>query len=788
MPRFRTAVLLAAVTPLGWACSVSAQPLATTPVTVDTTNTLPSSATIEIIPAAPPLTYTNADDGTLFGGITFQDDVTIINEAGATGLTPTDGGIATGIFQATGESGVLTFENSGFLTGSVGTSSDPLLAGDDTVTIFTTGVITGGIFLGEGNDTINLTGGEIDPDDTDDVFPDNVGSLNLAGVFDVETLNVDGFAGLTGDDRPAWFLNGLQNEDSFFTEGVTIGASEPVQVFLNGAIIRTDADSAITINSGSDFLIAGIVEGNIEALSGGTVVANGFTSVEGDVTFNGGGILQTFVSSGGAALELNVEGDVDLTGATLDLAENGEIFGITTTAVVLEAEGTVTSNFTAVTTDFTFLDGVTTVEDGVVTVTLTRNGTGLSTVAATENQLQAGLALEVIDATADPVDTPGNVLLADAFDALTTPAEEQAALESLAGESLASNARVATQALRGFARGMDRRSRMMQVYLAQGNALPSPQFASNAGLNQDLQLLTAAALAQPGGPAGRVTAIDTFVPGFWIDVLGGENDLDADGDFAGADFDYFGLIGGFDIQVSNEWVVGIAVGYTDGDLDVAERSGSTDLETVNLGAYTAFIVGNWRLNGGFSVAFDDYDTSRRVTVGTFDASASSDFEGFSWQVDGTATYRVDLPGEFRLEPFGTIEYVDTETDSYSESGAGSANLDVAEQNFDALFTTVGARLHKTFVWDRNTFTPEVRAGYQYEWLDTDADAVVTFADGGVATGVVITGVDPEDDAVLLGGGLTADFNRNFSLRADYDIRFSDDRTDQQVSVSLRIPW
>ncbi|MEM7576388.1 MAG: autotransporter domain-containing protein [Planctomycetota bacterium] len=782
--RFSTAVLLAAVTPLGWSSSASAQ-FAVTPVTSDTTNTLPSSVTIEIQPAGPgTLTYTNADAGTLFGGIRFEGDVRVVNEAGRTGLNVTDGGIASGIFQATNQSGVLDFLNEGFLNGSVGTSSDPTEGGNDVVTILTTGRLTGSIALGFGDDEIILRGGEIDPDDTDNIFPDNTGELALNGVFDVETLTIDGQAGLTGDDRPVWALNGIQNESSLFTEGVTIGGTQPVVVFLNGAIIRTDSDSVIEVGNDSDFFINGIVEGGVTAQSGGTVAPNGFTQVNGDVEFQNGSTLETFVNAAGASLRLDVDGDVNIQTATLDVNEGGEIFGQTTTAEVLSTTGTLTGNFNNVTTDFGFLDGVTTVQDGVVSLTLTRNGTGISNDGVTANQRQAGLALEVIDATADPTLSPNRQVLADAYAALGTPAEQQSALESLAGESLASAARTATFASRGFARAMDRRSRMMQVHLAQGAVLPTPQFASNAGLTHDLQLLSAAALAQPG----RVAAIDTFVPGFWIDAIGGDGDIDGDGDFAGVDYDYYGVVGGFDIQASNEWIMGVSVGYTSGEYDVADRQGGGDLDTINLGAYTAFIYGNWRLNGGIGVAWDDYDTSRRVTVGTFDTNANADFEGLTYFIDGTATYRVDLAGDVRLEPFVGFEYFHSRTDEYDESGAGAANLNIDEEEFDALYTTLGARLHRTFVWDTHTFTPEVRAGWQHDWLDSEAETTARFLDGGVNGGIKVVGVDPDDDAALLGAGITADFNRKFSLRVDYDTRISSDQTDQQLTLSLRIPW
>lgn len=774
---FRTAVLLAAVSPLGFACPSLGQ-FAENPVTVDTTNSFPSGSPIVILPTNPTLTYTNADGGTLFNGIQFRGDVTIINEAGATGLNDTGGGIGSGIFQTSGQAGTLEFINEGLLNGSVGTSNDPAFGGDDSVTLFTTGEIRGTIDLGVGNDIITLTGGEADsaPDAFDG---DRDGFLLLNGVRNVETLVIEGDAALTGDDIPIWQLFNVQNELQPFTNGVRIGETNAVAVFQSG-IIRGDVETFTQ----SIYRVNGIVDGNLTVRESSTFAPNTSASVTGDFAMSPNATFEALIDAAGNSSRLFVEGNAALGNATLEIIESGQIFGQTTTATILVVDGTIAGNFGAVTTDFSFLDAATTVSGTDVIVTLTRNGTGISNDAATENQRQAGLALEVIDATADPVDAPANQTLADAYAALGTAEAQQAALESLSGEPLANAARSATNASRGFSRGMDRRSRMMQVYLAQGDFLPSPQLAARGGVTHDLQMLEAAARAQPK----NVSAIDTFAPGFWVDVLSGKSEIDSDDGFAGVDTDFYGLIGGFDIQASNEWIMGVSVGYTSGEYDVDDRSGSGDLDTINLGAYTAFIFGNWRLNGGVGVSWDDYEPSRRVTVGTFDQNASADFEGLTYSIDGTATYRVDLGGDFRLEPFGTIEYFRSRTDDYSETGAGAANLTIEEQDFDALYTTLGVRLHRTFLLDRNAITPEVRAGWQHEWLDTEADATARFLNAGVTGPIKITGVDPDDDAALLGAGITADFNRKFSLRLDYDTRISSNQTDQQVTLSLRIPW
>ncbi len=755
-PNPRTFVVSAGVSAFAasFTVPVDAQTVINTPTTV--TTTIDDGGVIDNTDV------TIDPTGVIRPFVLYRGDVTLVNNGLIRGNIEFDTSVGTG-------PNSISFRNINNLFGNITLSGSAITGGDDQVVLLSDSVFARSEFqadlqsiinLGFGDDVLVLDG--TDPDD--DAFL----SLNLIG--NVEELRIQGDA--------VWLVDGFAEFDNGFR--ILTNASGQ---FFSGVI-----EANTTIAAGGSLENAfGTLDGNVN--NSGTIASTRSFfpfSITGNYNANAGSTTDVTVDPRGSAGTIVVNGDVNVAaGANLAVTETLEVFPNQVSFTVVTAGGTINNgaNFATVTNDFPFLDATLDTSDpNNITVTLTRNGTGFSGVAETGNQRNVAFIWEVAGAAAG---TGTDALFIDGELNTLSDDDLRAAFTSMSGESQTAPARVATQASRGFGRGLERRSRMMHVVMAQGDVLPTPQLASYGGLTHDLSLLSAAALSQPGQP----NAFDTFAPGFWVDVLGGEGDVDGDGSSAGVDYDYYGLVGGFDFLLSGDWLFGVSAGYTTGSYDVDDFSADGDIDTLNIAAYTAWLVDQWRFNASIGYAFDSYDTSRVVSVGTLpDRVASADFDGGTFSIDGTATYRFDLDGDFKLEPFGTIEYFRSRTDGYSETGAGALNLFVSEGSYEALYTTLGARLFKTFQMDSTLLTPEVRGGWQHEWLDHEAQFDARFLAAGVGAPVRITGAEADADAALLGVGLTADFNRRFSLRFDYDARVGSDQTDQQFTLALRVPW
>ncbi len=712
----------------------------------------------------PPMDNSSAG-GIVPSFLSYRGDVTVTNDGIIFGSISTDTNVALGARPST-----LTFVNRGQLFGNVFLQSSPSFGGDDSVTLFAGNNFTQGLTttqsrfdLAFGDDTLILDGD--DAMITDSFF--------LPFATNVEDFRVQGDS--------FWVLDG-NGFTAEFSETFTIADNTDAR-YIFGRIVSPD----ITIGNNASFTATlGTFEGDVTN-NGllGTEQADLPMTITGNLTTNAGGTIQSVVAGNGSAGQINVTGTATINGGTLQIIEAASIFPDSSTITVLTADGGVAGAgaFTSVTNTYTFLDVTDVYPDGnTVQVTLTRNGTGFVAVAESSNQDRVARIIEVFDSAASPLSDAK--ALSDAFVAIGTPAGQREALDNLSGEGQTAAPRVSTQTLRGYGRGIERRSRVMQVFLAEGaDVFPSPTFASTGNVTQDLAVLAALAQAHPG----QLREIDAFTPGYWVDVLGGTGDISGDG---GADvvYDYFGVLGGFDFAITNEWIAGASVGYTSGSYDVGGLGSDGDTDSLIFGVYSAFVRGPWRFNGSINYAFDEYDTSRNVVVGTLVRNASADFDGETFSIDGTVTYRFDLEDGLKVEPFLTMEYFISEAEDYTETGAGAANLSVGESDFRAFYTTLGGRVFKTFNYDTTALTPEVRAGWQHEWLDHEAGINASFVSAGFDVPIRIVGNDPEDDAALLGVGLTADFNRQFSLRFDYDTRLASDQTDHQFTLAVRVPW
>lgn len=717
-----------------------AQPIV---VTVPTTR----SDTIQNVVIVQGTTFTLDAPGFILGSVFGEGSATIINNGTMSAI---------GFNAITANQVPTTFDitNTGRINGSIVlTPANPANGGDDIIRI--SGLSSIGQFYngGVGTDELQLIG-------TDDGF------LNLNRLVDMERI-------VKETDDTIWSLQGFADIDLLDVKGGEVQLSN---VFL---------DSEVSVRANGKVTAFGTITDRV-TVNGEFTTFNSVASVvlNDNMRIKTGGRLSVPVSSDGSAGRINIAGILTIeNGATFKATEDLEVFGPTTDVTVVTATGGIAGTFDTVTNDFAFLTPSLTYNSNDIVLTLTRNTQGFAGPAVTGNQRRVGQILEVVEAVADggsDAETLTNAI------AGLVAADVPAALDRLSGEGLASAPRVGTLASRGFTQGLQRRSRVMNVFLADGGGpLPAPTFASAGNTINDLALLSAAAVAQSGR---SVRQLEAFTPGFWADVVGGTGSLDGSSGTADVDYDYAGLVGGFDFAMTNDWVMGFAVGYNRGSFDSAGLGTDGDTDSIYLGWYAAVTQGKWHYTAGMSYAFDSYDTSRNVVVGALNRSASGSYDGNTFGLDFGASYHIDLQNQVVLEPFGTFEYVNGQTNSYTESGAGAANLTVADATFDALYTTVGARLFRHFQSGTTAWTPEVRAGWQHEWIDDETELSASFTGAGVSTPFTVTGVNPEDDAALLGLGLTADFDRQFSLRLDYNTRIASDQTDHQFGLALRVPW
>lgn len=294
------------------------------------------------------------------------------------------------------------------------------------------------------------------------------------------------------------------------------------------------------------------------------------------------------------------------------------------------------------------------------------------------------------------------------------------------------------------------------------------QIASNS---QNLSGLLASApqqLAQYGG---------------WFRAVGNLTSVDSSGGRPGYNGGQGGFIAGLDRAINKKIVVGVAVGYTQGDVDLQDGSGSSAVvKTPRAAIYGTYKAGYPVFDGTIGYAYNTIQSTRLVDgAGTYASSNHSDQEiTAAFQ----ASHGYDV-GHYLLAPKVGFEYARLFQPHYSESGAGVFDLDVNRADYNSLRPFIGVNASMRLV-DHNgmVIVPEARLQYGHELL-TSAPKTNVSALGSAFT---IDGVGTARDEVSIGGGVTLKLDERFNLFADYDGSFGIGSMDHTISGGLRFTF
>ncbi|MBP0617432.1 autotransporter outer membrane beta-barrel domain-containing protein [Jiella mangrovi] len=641
--------------------------------------------------------------------------------------------------------GATTITNAGSIVG--GTDGAIKITGPYADTLTNSGTISGDVWLGAGDDTLNAyTGSSIDgtvdgEDGEDTVNLEGTGTGTLFDTVDFEVLNVNG---------GSWTVD----TDQSFSSGTTIA---------DAASLYADAnlDSVVTVNSGGTLGGTGTVSG----LDVSGTVTPGDTdgdvaslTVAGDAAFQSGSTYAVDIS-GTTADSIAVSGIATLSGGTVVA---GALTNPDATYVILTADGGVTGTFDAVTADedFLFLDPALTYAATSVSLGLDRNAVAFADLAVSDNGRSVAAAL----------DTAASGDLYDALLAQTTAAGASQAFQLASGE----------------------------VYAGIGSALIGADQASGDLILSHLRSIKP---GQASGPAAAPLAYDEASDvdrrfsrfGYpsrpslggveiWGTGYGDWTDYSGD-DVADLDTKTGGFLVGVDGAIG-DWTVGLAGGYAHTDIDADSLASSADADSYQIAVYGGRSFGAVNLAFGGSYAYHDIDVSRRVVFPGFSNDLSASVDGDSARLFGEVSYDLALGG-IAVQPFAGLSYTHFSLDDFTETG-GSAALesDGYDQNVGA--STLGLRLATSFSAGEMTLKPRAMIGWRHGFGDVDPDVTLSFADTGADFSV--SGSPIARNAALVEAGLDVEIAPNATLGLSYRGSFASDATSNGVTGRFAVKF
>jgi uncharacterized protein with beta-barrel porin domain len=494
----------------------------------------------------------------------------------------------------------------------------------------------------------------------------------------------------------------------------------------------------------------------------------GTLNITGNFSQNGG-TYQVEVNPAGQSDRLNVTGTATINGATVQVVAASGSYGTSTTYTILNATGGVSGTYSSVTSNFAFLTPSLTYDlnNVFLTLALLQNGNpssgGFLLSAYTPNQKAVGYALNqsLAGATGD---------FATVINALSglTAFQGPAALNAISGEQYAD---FGTMNVNNSAMFMNAIGQQMALARS-GTAAPGQR----------------AALAM----ACDIAACDGQSPlSVWGSALGGFGAAAGDYNASTATYNYAGAAVGIDYRLDPRFLVGLGVGYTAGNLWVNSFPGKGWTNNVSVAAYGSFTQGGFYadLLGGY--AYYNNQLQRQIVIPGLQPLTAQGNTGANQVLGQIETgYRVGIyaPADATLTPFARLQGSSVTQNAFTESGAQSLNLGVAQQTTNSLRTLFGVDLagNVPLGTDR-TLDLGLRLGWQHEFASTIRPITAALS-GAPFAAFTVYGATPQPDAAVVSFRANTRIAEQAQIYLRYDGEIGSGTDNHAFNLGLRINW
>ncbi|MDA7086656.1 autotransporter domain-containing protein [Pseudomonas sp. SA3-5] len=534
---------------------------------------------------------------------------------------------------------------------------------------------------------------------------------------------------------------------------------------VNGSI----ANSATTINAGGTLGGSGIV-GSI-SLNGGVLAPGnsiGTLNVAGDLDFSAGGVFEVEVDAAGNSDRIDVTGSAVLTnGTVLVLPEAGDYKVSTDYTILTAAGGLGGTTFGSVSSNLAFLTPTLSYDANNVLLNLRRNSSDYASVAETANQGSVGTALDTLFGS----DSAGADELFNNLNILSAAGASQA-YDSLSGVQHTYSNQIALQSLNQFKGLLFDRLQGNSQFLARNGQLMLAYNDNGTVTDVGSQLLGSRPVADRG---------------WWLRGTGSYGEIDGTRNASGAHYNASGTATGIDVNLDDSLTLGAAFGYN-------TTGAGVDQGDLEVDSYQAAFYGRWLLDDGYYASgiagfgYHDIDAKRGINVGISSSTAKSDYDAWTGNVAVEAGRTFALNQRTRITPLAGLEYAHINRESFTEHGAGAADLHVSRDQQDSLRSALGARLEHSWTTNNGSrIQPTIELAWLHEFMDNEAGLRAGFAPAPTAT-FNVSGPELDRDRARIGLGLNMQVNETASLRLGYQGEFASSDQRHDVSATFKMAW
>ncbi|MES9931165.1 MAG: autotransporter domain-containing protein [Candidatus Thiodiazotropha sp. 6PDIVS] len=271
-----------------------------------------------------------------------------------------------------------------------------------------------------------------------------------------------------------------------------------------------------------------------------------------------------------------------------------------------------------------------------------------------------------------------------------------------------------------------------------------------------------------------------------------ETDLEA-----GLDFDTYGITMGVDYRITNNFILGGAVGYVDTNTELEDDVAEIDTQGYSLNLYgTYYAEQNYFVDFSLGYGANNFDQSRSIIyqldgLADVNQNLSADYDGDMVSFFIGSGYDFNRAG-WTFGPRADLEYIKSDVDGFTEEtsdptadgGGWATRIDDTDQTW--LTLKLGGRVSYTQGTDWGVLIPYARLDWLHEFEDDSQVISAHFVGDPNGQAIQIETDDPDRDYLRLRIGTSAQFKNGMVGLIDYGtILAHSDWTSHTISVGFR---
>jgi outer membrane autotransporter protein len=243
------------------------------------------------------------------------------------------------------------------------------------------------------------------------------------------------------------------------------------------------------------------------------------------------------------------------------------------------------------------------------------------------------------------------------------------------------------------------------------------------------------------------------------------------------------LLGGANYSFGGGSILGLGIGYASGKNTLHGGLGETTGKTVaiELSMSSAFEGSPFVVDAAIGYGWTSYDITRQIP--SFSRTATASPGGSSWGGAVKISAPLSASGQFKLTPYGQLDFVATKVDGYTEAGAGSLGLMVPGQPLSNGYAELGLAVGPEAVAKDGGIAPHLQVGWRHAVDRGKATLATRLIGSPVLFNTVML---PAKDGVTLAASIATRVSGGLELSLDYHGLVADPRLSAHaITAGLR---